>query len=129
MSVADTSKDWELELYMREGRTGHVRRTRSDDRSREKYPGAGENVTYILATDPGTYHYGKIKDIKGGTELHQEEGHIVKMKVEIDRQEIGNPHPGATVTADVYCGRRAISYVWFHEAWEWVQTNILFYLS
>jgi len=129
MSVADTTKDWELELYMREGRAGHVRRTRSDDRLREKYSGAGEKVTYILATDPGTYRHGEIKDIKGGTELHQEEGHIVKMKVDIDRQEIGNPHPGATVTADVYCGRRAVGYVWFHEAWEWVQANILFYLS
>jgi hypothetical protein len=129
MTVADTSKDWELELYMREGRAGHVRRTRNDEQLCEKYPGAGENVTYILATDPGTYRHGKIKDIKGGTELHQEEGHIVKMKVDIDGEEIGNPHPGATVTADVYCGRRAIGYVWFHEAWEWVQANIFFYLA
>jgi len=136
MSVADTTKDWELELYMREGRAGPVRRTRSDERWQDKHPKPGENesvpgktVTYILATDPGTYRHGVIKDIKGGTELHQEEGHVVKMKVNVDREEIGNPHPGATVTADVYCGRRAVGYVWFHEAWEWVQTNILFYLA
>jgi multidrug efflux pump subunit AcrA (membrane-fusion protein) len=129
MSVADPTGDWELELFVRESRAGHVRRARADRQWCEKYPGAGEEVTYILATDPGTYRHGKIKEIKGGTEVHQEKGQIVKMKVDIDNEELGNPHPGATVTADVYCGRRSVAYVWFHEAWEWVQSNIIFYLS
>jgi hypothetical protein len=129
MSVADPTGDWELELYMRESRVGHVRTARNDNNWQEKYPEAGERVTYILATDPGTYRHGVIKEIKEGTEVHQEEGVINKMRVDIKREEIGNPHPGATVTADVYCGRCSVAYSWFHEAWEWVQARILFYLS
>jgi multidrug efflux pump subunit AcrA (membrane-fusion protein) len=129
MSVADPSGDWELELYMRESRSGKIRAARNDTALQEKYPGAGENVTYVLATDPETERSGKIKEIKGGTEVEPEEGTIVRMKVSVDRNDIGNPHPGATVTAKVYCGRRVVGYVWFYEAWEWFQSKVLFRLS
>jgi multidrug resistance efflux pump len=128
MSVANPEGDWELELYMRESRSGHVRRARADEQLQAKYPEAGERVSYVLATDPGNERLGKIREIKGGTELHEQEN-VVKMKVDIDREDIGNPHPGASVTAKVYCGRKPLGYVWFHEAWEWFQGNILFYLS
>jgi multidrug efflux pump subunit AcrA (membrane-fusion protein) len=128
MSVADPNREWELELYMREGRAGHVIRARANEELKAKYPGAGERVLYVLATDPGNEREGKIREIKGSTELYEQES-IVKMKVDIDRADIGNPHPGATVTAKIYCGRKPLGYVWFHEAWEWFQGNILFYLS
>jgi hypothetical protein len=129
MSVADPGSDWELELYMRESRSGHVRRANADKNLRGKYPGAGERVLYVLKTDPGNERQGTIREIAEGTEVHPEEGVIVKMKVDIVREDIGNPHPGATVTAKVYCGRKPLGYVWFHEAWEWFQGNILFYLT
>jgi hypothetical protein len=29
----------------------------------------------------------------------------------------------------VFCGRKPLGYVWFHEAWEWLQTHVFFYLS
>ena len=129
MSVADPESDWELELYMRESRSGHIRNARADKDLRAKYEGAGERVLYVLKTDPGNERVGTIREIKENTELHQDEGSIIKMKVKIDREDIGNPHPGATVTAKVYCGRKPLGYVWFHEAWEWFQGNILFYLT
>jgi len=134
MSVADPAGDWELELHMRESRVGHVRTARNDERWRdvEPKPGKpvpGKSVTFILATNPGTDLHGVISEIKGATELHPEEGVINKIKVGLERKAIGNPHPGATVTADVYCGRSSVAYSWFHEAWEWVQARILFYLS
>ena len=84
---------------------------------------------YVLATDPATQRNGEVTEVKESTEIHQEEGHIVKVKVAINRDEIGDPHPGATVTGGVYCGRRALGYVWFHEAWEWLQTHVFFYLT
>lgn len=129
LSVADPKGDWELELYMRESRGGHVRRARADEGLQQRYPGAGERVMYVLATDPATQRTGKVTEVKESTEIHQEEGHIVKVKVAIDRNEIGDPHPGATVTGGVYCGRRSLGYVWFHEAWEWLQTHVFFYLT
>ena len=134
MSVADPAGDWELELYMRESRVGHVRTARNDKQWRdiEPEPGKqvpGKSVTFILATNPGADLAGAIKEIKDATEVHPEEGVINKIKVGIERKAIGNPHPGATVTADVYCGRSSVAYAWFHEAWEWVQARIIFYLS
>jgi len=134
MSVADPAGDWELELYMRESRVGHVRTARNDERRRdiEREPGKqvpGKSVTFILATNPGADLAGAIKEIKDATEVHPEEGVINKIRVGIEREAIGNPHPGATVTADVYCGRSSVAYAWFHEAWEWVQARIIFYLS
>ncbi len=129
LSVADPKGDWELELYMRESRAGHVRRARADKNLQDRYPGAGKRVMYVLATDPATQRNGEVTEVKESTEIHPEEGHIVKVKVAIDRNEIGDPHPGATVTGGVYCGRRALGYVWFHEAWEWLQTHVFFYLT
>lgn len=92
----------------------------------------GERVTFILATNPGVDLSGVITEIKDATEVKTkaQEGTVInKIKVGIRREEVGNPHPGATVTADVYCGRSSVAYAWFHEAWEWVQGRIIFYLS
>ena len=130
MTIADPTGDWELELNMRENRSGKIRAARSNEAWRQRYPEAGERVSYILATDPETDYQGTLRDVKDVIEIDDPEvGPIVKMKVEIKREDIGQPHPGSTVTAKVYCGRRAIGYVWFHEAWEWFQSNIVFYLS
>jgi multidrug efflux pump subunit AcrA (membrane-fusion protein) len=129
LSVADPKEDWELELYMRESRAGHVRRARADTQTQQRYPGAGDRVSYVLATDPGVKRGGTVREVKATTEVRQDEGNIVKVRVDIDRSQIGDPHPGATVTGQVFCGRRALGYVWFHEAWEWLQIHIFFYLS
>jgi multidrug efflux pump subunit AcrA (membrane-fusion protein) len=130
MTIADPAGDWELELNMRENRSGKIRAARSNEAWRQRYPEAGERVSYILATDPEKDYRGTLRDVKDVIEIDDPEvGPIVKMKVEIKREDIGQPHPGSTVTAKVYCGRRAIGYVWFHEAWEWFQSNIVFYLS
>ncbi len=130
MTIVDPSGDWQLELNMRESRSGKIRWARHDPQWRERYPEAGERVTYILATDPETNYEGFLREVKDFVELDAADGtSIVKMKVDINRDDIGTPHPGSTVTAKVYCGRRALGYVWFHEAWEWFQSTILFYLT
>ena len=102
---------------------------RADKELQARYPGAGERVSYVLATDPGTKRNGKVREVKESTEVREGEGNIVKVKVDIDRSELGDPHPGATVTGQVFCGRKPLGYVWFHEAWEWLQTHVFFYLS
>jgi hypothetical protein len=130
MSVADPKGRWELELEIRESRSGKIRAARNDGQLQQLYP-AGLPVRYILATDPENERLGELRDVKEVVEFDRaglEKVPIVRMKVEIE-EELDNPHPGSTVTAKVYCGRRAIGYVWFHEAWEWLQSNILFRLS
>lgn len=74
-------------------------------------------VAYILATDPRTTHYGYVEEIHEAGEVHGEEGNTFKMKVAIDKDELNPEHvrTGASVTAKVECGRRAIGFVWFHD--------------
>ncbi len=74
-------------------------------------------VSYILATDPGTTHYGYVEDMHLAAEVRGEEGNTVLIKVAIDKNDLRDEHvrPGASVTAKVECGRRSIGYVWFHD--------------
>jgi hypothetical protein len=58
--------------------------------------------------------------------MHEDEGNVVRIKVAIDKQDIYDPRPSATVTGKVLCGRRSIGYAWFHEAVEWLQANVFF---
>jgi len=74
-------------------------------------------VAYILATDPATTHYGYIEEIHEMAEVRGEEGNTVLIKVALNKEDLSPEHirPGASVTAKVECGRRAVGYVWFHD--------------
>ena len=119
MTIADPSGGWELELYMKETRDGKV------DIARHQIKPDLE-VKYVLASDPGAERDGTVEDVEDITQMHDEEGHTVRIRVEIDPSDIDDPRPGTTVRGKVLCGRAAIGYTWFHEAFEWVQANILF---
>lgn len=126
MSVANPDGKWELELFMAERRTGKIdeyRKAVKDARTDNDL-----KVTYILATDPKTTRYGTVKHVERITQMHEEEGHTVRILVDLDESEqaITNKRPGAAVTGKVLCGRRAIGYCWFHEAIEWLQANVFF---
>ncbi|MFV1966109.1 MAG: efflux RND transporter periplasmic adaptor subunit [Pirellulaceae bacterium] len=124
MSVASPDDDWELELFMPERRMGHIDRARlpaGDDGLPEVL-----TVSYILATDPNNSREGRVKQVERITQVRDDEGNTVRIRVDIDQDEVRNPRPGASVTAKVLCGRRAIGYTWFHEAFEWLQAHVLF---
>lgn len=50
------------------------------------------------------------------------------VKVAIDKADLSYLKPGATVSAKIYCGRRAVGYVWFHSVIAFIQSHILFRL-
>jgi len=83
-------------------------------------------VTFMLATDPGTEYQGRISEMHLSAEPQGEEGNTVLIKVAVDRDELPHRRPGATVNAQVYCGRRSIGYVWFHDLVAFIQSRILF---
>ncbi|MBP86769.1 MAG: hemolysin D [Planctomycetaceae bacterium] len=118
MTVADPAGPWELELYMKETRSGHV------DNARRETPELP--VKYVLATKPGTELDGTVAEVEEITQMHDEEGHTVRIRADITKTDLVDPRPGTTVRGKIKCGGRAIGYTWFHEAWEWVQANILF---
>jgi hypothetical protein len=83
-------------------------------------------VSYILATEPGTKHYGKVTEICRSAEVRGDEGNTVLIKVAIDKSELPDLRPGATVTANVYCGRRPLGYVLLQDVIAFIQSRILF---
>ena len=119
MRVADTDGEWQLELRMPEDRIGHIAKA-------QRQLGAELPVTYILATEPGAKREGTVKEVHLIAEVHEEEGSTVLMKVKIDKSELGTLRPGMNVTAKVYCGKRAIGYVWFHDLVAFIQSRVLF---
>ena len=120
MTVADPEGDWELELFMKETRSGHV------DSARRESPDVPLEVKYVLATAPGDELEGTVADVEEITQMHDEEGHTVRIRANINKDDLVDPRPGTTVRGKIKCGKRALGYTWFHEAWEWVQANILF---
>ena len=92
----------------------------------EKAPDTRMKVTYILATEPGTTREGEIIEIHRSAEIRGDEGNTVLIKVAIDKAELRQLRPGATVTAKVYCGRRTLGYVLLYDLIAFVKSRILF---
>lgn len=123
LTVAANDTDWELELQMPERRVKHLVSYR--EKLKRQDPTADLKVDYILMTDPGTYHQGIVMDVHGTAEPNEEKGNMVRIKVKT-LDKVDNPRPGATVTADVHCGKAPLVVSVLHEAWEWIEANILF---
>ncbi len=83
-------------------------------------------MSYILATEPGTKHFGTVKEIHRSAEVRGDEGNTVLIKVAIDKSELPSLRPGATVTAQVYCGQRPLGYVLLHDVIAFIQSKVLF---
>ncbi len=83
-------------------------------------------VSYILATEPGVTHYGKVTEIHRSAEIRGDEGNTVLIKVAIDKSDLPDLRPGATVTAQISCGRRSLGYVLLHDVVAFVQSRIIF---
>jgi multidrug efflux pump subunit AcrA (membrane-fusion protein) len=119
LTVADTAGPWELHVRMPEDRMGHIF-------AAQQQLGDALPVEFILANDPGVRYEGRIKEVHRRAEVHGDEGNTVLIRVQIDHQALPHLRPGASVVAQVHCGRRSIGYVWFHDLIEFVQSRILF---
>ncbi len=126
MSVADKTGEWELEIHMPDDRLGHINRALVDAQAE----GRKLEVDYIVATDPGTRHYGEVEEIHEQAEVRGEQGNTVLVRITIDptnheKEELG---AGATVTARVNCGPHAMGYVWLMDVMAFFQTQVFFRL-
>jgi hypothetical protein len=124
LEVADPRSKWELEVTMPESRMGHIARA-ANDAPGEKLP-----VTFFLALNPKEKLQGKVEETHRSAEVRGEEGNTVLIRVSLNQDELRNviaePKIGATATAKIHCGRRAIGYVWFHDLIDFVRSKILF---
>ena len=116
LTVADLNGPWELELYVPENHMGFVG-------SAQREFGEELRVSFVLAAQPGTTHYGKIRSVHTTAGLHGEDDNTILVRVEIDSSEIPPEalRAGSTVMAQVQCGRSSLAYRWFHDAVGWIQ--------
>ncbi len=129
MQVADPEGPWRLELQMPEDQVGYVLDGQED-------LGEQLEVTYILATDPGTERSGRVVEVHRAAEVRSAEGSTVLIKVTLDddlgaaadRQPSAYRHAGAELRARVHCGRRSLGYVLFHDLIGFIQSRVLFRL-
>jgi hypothetical protein len=140
MVVADESGKWELELFMPERRAGKLR----NEFLKKRANGETVPVRFILMTDPGRTLTGTVREVENSTFVHEDEGPCVRVKVNLDKavvipqpdvsltavdldNAVVNPRPNSSLTAKVVVGRCNLLYYWFHEAWEYVEGNFLFF--
>jgi len=126
MEIANTAaKGYQLELKMPEDDMGYL------VDAQKKFDKQELDVTFILATEPGTEYKGKIKEVWESAEVIGEEGNVVLVKVEItdplfDKTKLAQLRPGAEVRAKVYCGERSVGFIVFHDLMAFIQSRILF---
>jgi len=124
LNVSDPSGAWELEVLMPEDNMGYIARAQKELAKKNL------DTTYILANDPAHRHEGTINDVHMQAEVRGEEGNTVKLFVAIDKNDLTEEQlsQGAGVMARVYCGKRALGFVWFHDLLEFVHSRVLFLL-
>ena len=119
ITLAKGDGPWEIELDMQEKRMGHINRWMSE--SSDHSP----KVSFVLSSEPREVRYGQVKEIQPVALLDNNEGHTVKILVDLDLDQSGspivNPRPGTTVVGHVHCGRTSFGYAKLNEAFQWMQ--------
>lgn len=119
MTVADPRGPWGLELHVPDHRVAHVLEAR-------RRIGPDLDVSFVLASSPDAKLRGKLDRVGIRTEVAEKEDAFVLAAVTVDRDQIPELIPGATVAAKIHCGRRPVGYVWLRDLIEAVQMWFLF---
>ncbi len=119
MTVADLAGPWVVEIRVPDDQIGHVLAAQKEMKKEL-------TVEFLLATDPETTYEGTISQISMTTEPGEEREAFVLVTVAIDREDIPDLRPGATVIPKIFCGQKPVGYVWFHGLIDAVKTYVLF---
>jgi multidrug efflux pump subunit AcrA (membrane-fusion protein) len=115
LSVANIDGPWDLELRVPDDRAGYVLTARAE-------LGAELPVRFTLTADPAHAVTGVLANFAVATELDAQQESTVAAMVEFDRQAVGGLRPGATAVAKIYCGRRSLGFVWFHDLFNYLRS-------
>lgn len=115
LKVGDLQGPWVLELEVPDDRAGFILAARDELRP-------DLDVSFTLASQPGSEHRGRIHDVALSTELDEANEPTVLVTVEFDKGDVAGLRPGVTAMARVHCGRRSLGYVWLHDLFHYVQS-------
>ncbi len=118
LQIAAADSPWIIALAVPDQDAGHVLRARGE---REALA-----VEYILATQPQRRLHGTVIDVARITTLSDTGQPVVEVRVQVDRDDLGQPRAGAQVQAEILCGTHSLGYVWFHRLWDALWSRILF---
>lgn len=121
VDVAAVDGAWELELQVPENDIGHLLRAQQEH-------GPALEVRYRLAADPDHDRAATVSEVHYAAEVRGEEGNTVLVRTTLCDANLPPLRPGAEASAKVYAGRRALGYVWLHDAVDFVRTKVLFRL-
>lgn len=120
LTVARTDAQWELLVDMPENRMGHVLAASKEN------SGQPLEVSFMLASEPGTTYRGQLLEVHDRAEEDPAEGSTVRLRVRFDQSLLKQPRAGAAATVKVHCGRRSLGYVWLHDVWEFIESRVFF---
>ncbi|MBL9081908.1 MAG: HlyD family efflux transporter periplasmic adaptor subunit [Planctomycetales bacterium] len=121
VDVAAVDGAWEMELQVPENDIGHLLRA-------QQQHGPALEVRYRLAADPDHDRTALVSEVHYAAEVRGEEGNTVLVRTTLGDTNLPPLRPGAEASAKVYAGRRALGYVWLHDAVDFVRTKVLFRL-
>lgn len=121
VTVARTAGPWVLEAKLKDDEIGPLL-------AAQRELGPERDVTFIVATDPAATYQGRVTRVAMATEPDEKTGPTVLVTVDIDRNQLSDERrrPGATVIAQIDCGREPLGYVWFHELLHAIRSRLLF---
>lgn len=118
MSVAQRDGPGMLELRVFDEDIRYVQQAQAQQTSQL-------SVSFVIASDPGQLHSGKVKQIGTLAETLSGEGASIRVEVIVAAEEMENAIPGATVNAKIHCGRAAIGYVWTRRLWDFLMMRLI----
>lgn len=113
LEVMDEKGPWRIELEIPERRAGHVLGRLQENIHPE--------VSYRLTALAQQEWSSKLTTLGDRTALSGEYGTVVNGYCDVDMEELPLQRIGADLTARVHCGPRSLMFVYFGEAWEYLQ--------
>lgn len=116
LEIVGAAGEWDLLLSIPDEITGYVRSQMKASDSAGRSP----QIRFTLSADPRTVYVTKIRDLDRSS--HIEEGRVrCRATAAIGDLPTERRRAGAAVSAQIYCGRRSLGFVWFREIIEFAR--------
>lgn len=121
LTVADNTDTWQVELKLKEDELGYLQNAMRESDSDIK-------VSFTMATHPGKVIEGVLSEVQNQASFDKDGKRYIKVKVNVDSNELPSLYTGAAIQAKIHCGQKSIGYVWFHDVLEFIENKVLFML-
>jgi len=120
LTIGDVAGPWVAEVQVPDAEIGFVTSAQQGQENRQLL------VSLVVASRPDQTYPGQILEVAPLAETDRQDRTAVEATVALDRAQLDQPRPGATVIAKIHCGRHSIGYVWFRGLIAWMRTHVLF---